>query len=239
MLIDFKAEDETKKPLSQVRHSMKLCYPNRVAGAAVMQFNISCEPTPGWTPGKDDTTPFFIARENRVFTVSMLIQQQREFAFDHFIPLSAFKKCLDRLDASLGQQLEWLDWAPTETRLIRTPLPASDVWVCFAYGSRSIGREIIRKLGRVCFSVVVYDFNQLLLRRDEARGKEAIPGSYSRINKPSVIRNDTVWEEPVETALPYRRYSKVLPIQPGGHSLMCTADNLVLVDVSPLFRRDP
>ncbi|KAF9455070.1 hypothetical protein P691DRAFT_691420 [Macrolepiota fuliginosa MF-IS2] len=229
VLIDFKAEEETKKLVTEARHSMKLCYPDLASEVVVLQFGISCEPAPGWTPGEDDKTPFFISKDNRIFMVTMRIQQRgNDYAFEHFIPLSAFKKCIDHLDTSSGQQLKWSEWAPTDTRLIRSSLPASDVWVCFAYGSRSVGGEF-RRRGNVIFGVVVYDFNQLLFRRNVTTSKDS---SNTRIEKPGpIIQTDEIWTEPVKTSLPYSRYFGELPVRPGGYSIMCTADNLVLVDI--------
>lgn len=236
MLIDFRAEDEMKKKLSEVRNSIKLRYPDMANGTRLTSFSISSEPGPGWATGKDDTSPFFVARDDRIFTVSMRFVQDHEYAFDHFISLSAFEKCLGRLDTSLDQELKWSEWAPTETRMIRTSLPAPGVWVCFAYGSRSIGRELHRKKTGVVFSAVVYDFNQLACRRDAVMNKKpAPPVNYTRVDSSSVIRHETIWTETIETSLPYRRCSRALPIRPGGHSLMCTSDNIILVDVSLTF----
>ncbi len=243
MLLDFRAEDGTRKALEDTTHSLKLCYPSMAGGAAIVEFEVSSEPTPSWTPGPDDKSPFFIANNNRLFAISMRVRcnVRLEFAFDHFVPLSVFWRCLNRLNASPKQQLSWSDWAATDTRLFRASLPASNVWVCFAYGSRSMIRELSRRNGR-SLSLIMYDFNQLAFRRDEARGKEMVPNSYERIKTSGPVPNpalasDPVWAESVQTSLPCGRYVKALPSRPGDPfpSIMCTADNLVLVDVSPLL----
>jgi hypothetical protein len=234
-LIDFRAEGGSKKPLSDVQNSIKLCYPNIAADAAWLEFNIASEPTPSWTPGKDDQTPFFVARENRIFTASMIFaSQSQDLAYDHFIPLSAFKKCLDRLESSKGQELKWSEWAPTETRLVRTGSPSSAVWVCFAHGSRSIAGGMRRRGQRIFFYTYVYNFNQLALRKDKAMNKE-MPENCERVDESRCLSTNSIWAEVVETSLPYKRYSKRLDVPPAPYSLMCTADHLVLVDVSELF----
>lgn len=241
VLLDFRAEDESRKPLGDARHSLTLCYPGLEGGAMVTEFEIASEPTPGWTPGIEDKSPFFVAKENRVFAVSMRVGLSTGFesAFDHFIPLSAFQKCLNLLGESPKQQLQFSDWAATGTRLFRASLPASNVWVCFAYGSRSMTRELLRRAGRTV-SLVMYDFNQLAFQRDEAADKQFVPGSYARIKSPGpTLGNNPVWKglESIKTFLPCSRYVKALPIPTGGNlpSVMCTTDNLVLVDVSPLL----
>ncbi|EKM83555.1 hypothetical protein AGABI1DRAFT_123881 [Agaricus bisporus var. burnettii JB137-S8] len=219
VLIDFKAEDEKMKKLSEVQNSVKLCYPDRVAGTALMSFGISSELPPGWTPGKDDTSPFFVAKDERIFTVSIRFRRGRDFAFDHFIPLAAFQKCTNR--PSSTRELKWSEWAPTETRLIQTSLPASLVWANFTYGSRSIARELRKK----SFSALVYDFNQRACRRDAIlNGTSTAPGKI-------VGGDEAVWKDTLETSLPFRVCSRSLPnIRPRTQALMCSGDNIILVD---------
>ncbi|KXN83876.1 hypothetical protein AN958_00956 [Leucoagaricus sp. SymC.cos] len=236
-LIDFKAEDSTKKSLGEVSNSMKLCYPTIKDEIVYQSFNIASEPNPGWTPGQDDRAPFFVAKENRIFTVSMTLShlEGRDKAFDHFIPLAAFKKCLTRLNTSKARSLPWSEWAPKETRMIRA-LPASEVWVCFVQGSRSIAASYrrIREEGggqSQKFFANVYDFNQLALRREKAVGS-VLPKHCERVDDTrEALDINGIWTENVETSLPYRLYSRNISGTPlGFYYLMCTADHLVLVD---------
>lgn len=222
VLINFKAEDEKMKKLSEVENSIKLCYPERVPGTALTSFGISSELPPGWTPGKDDTTPFFVAKNERIFTVSIRFRRGRDFAFDHFIPLAAFQKYADRRTST--RELKWSEWALTETRLIQTSLPASLVWACFTYGSRSVGRELRKK----SFGALVYDFNQRACRRD------AILNKKSTASSEIAGSDDTIWKETFETLLQFRFCRRSLPnTRPGTQTLMCSSDNLILVNVSP------
>jgi hypothetical protein len=222
VLINFKAEDEKMKKLSEVENSIKLCYPERVSGTTLRSFGISSELPPGWTPAKNDKTPFFVARNERVFTVSIRLRRGKDFAFDHFIPLAAFQKYANRIPSS--RELKWSEWALTDTRLIQTSLPASLVWACFTYGSRSVGRELRKK----SFGALVYDFNQRARRRD------AILNKKSPASAETAGGNDTIWKETFETSLQFRFYRRALPnIRPGTQTLMCSGDNIILVDVSP------
>jgi hypothetical protein len=238
-LIDFKGEDSTRKPLREVRNSIKLCYPSRAQAVSYEEFNIVSEPTPGWTPGIHDKTPFFVARENRVFTVSIRAAREeddRELAYAHFIPIAVFKKCLERLDTSLNQELKWSEWAPEGTRLIRTSLPSSLVWGCFVFGARSMTSVMLRRREdgqiRHLFGAHVYDFNQLALRREKAKGS-LLPANCSLFEGPERLAAiNSIWTEIVETSLPFKRYNQPLPVRPGRHSLMLTSDHIVLVNVS-------
>ncbi|KAF5355885.1 hypothetical protein D9756_004100 [Leucocoprinus leucothites] len=89
-LIDFRAEGATKKSLGEVRNAIKLCYPIRAEDTVYSELDISSDPAPGWTPGKDDKSPFYVAKENRVFAVTIvaITGEGRDAAFRHFIPLS-------------------------------------------------------------------------------------------------------------------------------------------------------
>ena len=51
MLIDFKAEEATHKPLQEVQNVIKLYYPTLVKDASYNTFEISSDPTLGWKPG--------------------------------------------------------------------------------------------------------------------------------------------------------------------------------------------
>lgn len=231
MLIDFKAEEATHKPLQEVRNVIKLRYPTLVKDASYDTFEISSDPAPGWKPGPDDRTPFFVAKENRIFPLSIhIITGDRELAFCHFIPLSTFQKCLDRPNTSVRQEMQWSEWAPRNTRLIQLmvlPLPA---WPCCIFGSRFITSTVIRRVGQVnLIGSRVYDFNQLALRV-----RDSEPRANCKCILQSEVPGEQVWEEEVETSLPYRCFSGTLPVEalPTHKCLMCTADHIVVVDVS-------
>jgi len=236
MLIDFKAEGATHKPLDEVRNAIKLCYPTRANGAFYDTFELSSDPAPGWEPN-DDRAPFFVAKENRVFTLSVhaFRADGEMLAFYHFIPLSTLKKCLGRVNISSRQEMQWSEWAPTSTRLLRTSALPPPVWACCTFGSRFIRTVVSRpagERGRVGHIVAqVYDFNQLALR-----GKDSEPrANYKCILQSELLRKqDYIWTEDVETSLPFRCFSGTLPVEasPAHKYLMCTADHIVLADVS-------
>lgn len=236
MLIDFKAEGATHKPIEEVRNAIKLCYPTRANGAFYETFELFSDPAPGWKPN-DDRVPFFVAEENRVFILNIMADErgERTLGFYHFIPLSAFKKCLGRINISSRQEMQWSEWAPTSTRLTQTSVLPSSAWVCYTFGSRFIRTTVSPHAGQRGHLVAqVYDFNQLALR-----GKDSEPrASYKCILQSELFRNrDSIWTENVETSLPYRCFSRTLPVEasPAHQHLMCTADHIVLVDVSVMI----
>jgi len=232
MLIDFKAEGATRKPIEEVRNAIKLCYPTRANGAFYETFELCSDPAPGWKPN-DDKAPFFVAEENRVFI--LVLADERELGFYHFIPLSAFKQCLGRINISSRQEMQWSEWAPTSTRLLQTSVFPSSVWVCYTFGSRFIRTTVSQHAGERNHVVAqVYDFNQLALRRKDSEPR----ANYKCILQSELIRNqDFIWTEDVVTSLPYRRFSRTLPVvaSPPHQHLMCTADHIVLADVSVMI----
>lgn len=232
MLIDFKAEGATHKPIEEVRNAIKLCYPTRANGAFYDTFELSADPASGWKPN-DDRAPFFVAKENRIFTLNVEATRANEtMAFYHFIPLSAFRKCLGRINMSSRQEMQWSEWAPTSTRLLQTKVLPSSVWECHTFGSRFIRTTVSRRAGERGHIVAqVYDFNQLALRRQNS---EPRAGYKCILQSELVRRQDSIWTENVETSLPYRRFSGTLPVEasPAHMHLMCTADHIVLADVS-------
>lgn len=231
-IIDFRAEDETMKPLEEAHHSLKLCYPHTVRGATVISFNIHCEPSPCWTAGTNEPSPFFLSPGNRVFFASMQIMREQKYQLVHAIPLLVLKKVLGRIGTSGGKHLRWSEWAPRDTRLIPTSNPLYDDGVCFSYGSRYIGKEALATEKLLGFGLLLYDFNQWTLRR---KGEKVPPGDYILVNKPSTLPNKVLFEEHVETSLTFSRYSTTLQL-PIGVDILCSADNIVARHVSFLSR---
>jgi len=166
MLIDFKAEGATHKPIEEVQNAIKLCYPTRANGAFYDSFGLSTDPTSDWKP-HDDRAPFFVAKENRIFTSNGQATGADGTMLNlyHFIPLSAFRKCLGRINISSRQEMQWSEWAPTSTRLLQTETLPSVGWDYNTSGSRSItttGSRRAGESGEVGHIVAqVYDFNQL------------------------------------------------------------------------------
>ncbi|KAF5355886.1 hypothetical protein D9756_004103 [Leucocoprinus leucothites] len=236
-LIDFKAEGATQKSLDEVKNAIKLRYPTRAQGASYRDFDISSEPAPGWTPGKDDRTPFYVAKENRVFTVTITAEMEggRDLAFYHFIPWSVFRGCLNRLDTSQRRELVWSEWAPAGTRLLRTSAPASSVWVCFTFGFRCIASVFLKGQGDqgFTFAAHIYDFNQLSLQREQIKGGGSADNCKTILETSKLKGQGTIWADIVETSLPFRRFTKPLLVRPWPSALplMCTADHIVLVDM--------
>ena len=233
MLIDFKAEGATHKPIEEVRNAIKLCYPARENGAFYENFHLFSDPAPGWKPN-DDRTPFFVAKENRVFALSMdvLMADGRRLGLYHLIPLSALKKYLGRINILSRQEMQWSEWASTSTRLLRISVLPFFVLAYSTFGSRFIRATVSRHAGeRGRIVAQVYDFNQLALQGKNSESR----ADYMCILKSELLKDrDSIWTENVETSLPYRRFSRTLPVKasPAHKYLMCTADHIVLADVS-------
>lgn len=223
------------KPLEEVQHSLRLCYPHTLHDATVISFDIHCEPSPCRTAGTSDSSPFFLSPENRVFFASMQIIKEHKFQLVHAIPLVALKKLLDCIGTSGDKHLHWSEWAPHDTRLIPTSYPIYNGDDCFSYGSRYIGKAVLATGRALSLGILLYDFNQWTFRR---RGENVLPGDYILVNRPSTLPNDVLFEGHVETSLKFSRFSFTVQL-PIGVDILCSADNIIARYVSSLAQNPP
>ena len=133
---------------------------------------------------------------------------------------------------------EWKQWMLQHTRMHITPRSEpSYIWVCHVFGTRFVIIE--RALDEECRSAVrIYDFNQSAIQRDAQMSAKS--GDSGRIETTTnVIAAGHPFTVNVLTTLPY--WTNVSSLEgvlacDHGCQMMCSEDNIVIVDVS--FLRD-
>ena len=251
LVLDFMEEIEGPRPQNvlELDTGVHFRYPLLDEQITLVDFEIRADPAPAWRPGYSANVPFHLARNQRLYVVSLWVHVNASVrCLVLFVPsktlLNEVKKVAE--DKKLGRQvLLWRDWGPTGTRMMLSHHPHSHIWVCYVYGMRYIALEAERNTGQKVWARV-YDFNDAPLRRglseeDKANMKSGT-GFMSKERS-----TETVWEtgtsrvygakwifrEKVETSLPFRWRSVELPdTSEPSVSAMVTEDNIILVEVS-------
>lgn len=201
---------------------------------------IRSDPAPAWTPHPDLKVPFYTARNERLFVLTLRVFE----ATGHlhclllFIPSSTLTSRIDDLAPDdENRTFTWEDWGPTATRLIHAPPRMTHVWVCYVFGTKFVFKRIVNNKTAVC----IMDFNTLPVKRRKAEaGDEMEPGLEDSSYETTVttIPAGTVFNDLVSTSLPFRSHTLVFdsPSQNGPIPLtavMLSEDSLILVvDVS-------
>jgi hypothetical protein len=250
--VDFQKEGSARRCVTDLETGVSFRYAPLEPSTFLIAMEVRSDPAPGWSPRFDVDVPFHLAKNHRMYVVSLWLQVPTGVrCLMLFIPWNTLMKRVQERDSSDGRPsvYQWDEWGPDGSRLVVSPHPHSTVWVCYVYGMRYVSLETddSNEERLVCR---VYDFNPLGLRRalrdvtDESRvirevgiGEE-IKTSAETIFQlaPSVISDEDLFEGEIQTGenVPYRW--KSLPLH-GLHSdsryaVMCTEDNLVVVDVS-------
>ncbi|EAU92699.2 hypothetical protein CC1G_01744 [Coprinopsis cinerea okayama7 len=250
-VVNFMKEGNEKKNFDQLKTTISFRYPplNRDLFIPVA-FEVRSDPSPPWEPRFDVNVPFHLAKNHRVYIVSLWVQVSEGIqCLMMFVPLTTFMKHLEQapLEKEENRIRIWDEWGPTGTRLMISPHSHSHVWVCYVYGTRYVALESHNVLRRDELLCRTYDFNQPGLRRalrtadesqivrEEGVGEE-IKTSTETIYQlaPTVIPEGDIFAREVRTSLPYRWRSIPLGDVAGrlqtSYSVMCTEDNLIVID---------
>jgi hypothetical protein len=228
MVLDFKAESNESHAVDEAEHVYSFRYPVLTTTANPIKFEIRSDPSPSWAPDPGLKVPFYIAKRNRVYAISLwLLVHNRLRAVTLLVPLSTFLSCMDGSSSHHPPNVfQWFDWGPQGTRMLTNRIPPSDVWVCYTYGLKYVAFRKVKNR----FAVDVYDFNQPALSRALQQNHDT--GAEISAIDPSIFEEDEIFEDGIETSLPYRLRTLPLDLRSIAHvAVMCSEDSLIIVDV--------
>ncbi|KAG2358430.1 hypothetical protein BDR07DRAFT_1611922 [Suillus spraguei] len=215
-----------------VNYICSLGYPKMKAD--VIDMLIRSEPTPGWSPSQTVQTPFFFARSDRIFTITMRVSPESNPSEECTILIIPLSTIMAQVELSCNTQkriVPWTEWGPNGSyMLLRNP---SDTWVCYVYGMKFI-QLLPWKKGN---SARVYDFNKHAARRDVRNEQTTEPKlPWKRLGMPQSLNSRcSAFAEEVYTYLPGRVATvEVMPSDASSHAweaAMIGEDNIVLVSV--------
>ncbi|KAG0697056.1 hypothetical protein DFH29DRAFT_174755 [Suillus ampliporus] len=129
--------------------------------------------------------------------------------------------------------INWDEWGPTGTRFMKSP-PHSYTWTGYVFGCKFVSLVTLPKAaaGRQSQTLEMWDFNQLATRRAATLGFKR--ENIRRVYDATVVK-DRVFVKTIRTSLPYSVTTRPLPPprspeEPTFTDVMCSEDNLLLVD---------
>lgn len=191
---------------------------------------------PGPLAEVNDTVPFYQDNEDFIVVVTMMFTAND--TTENVVHFFSSKYLIALVKSQTDRPFGVYTWMLRDTRMFITPdSEPSNIWVCHVFGTRFVIIE--RAPDGKCRSVVrIYDFNQSAIQRDAQMS--AKPGESGRIESTTnVIAAGNPYEADVTTGLPY--WTNVASLEgvlacDQGCQMMCSEDNIVIVDVS--FLRD-
>ncbi|KAI9056374.1 hypothetical protein FKP32DRAFT_1639392 [Trametes sanguinea] len=220
-------------------------YPALGENFATISMSIRSDPAPNWTPNAAHKVPFHVARQDRLFVITLWVVQgnMHILPFISLVPSWTFLDCIRTLSPGETQRIfDWHEWGPTGSRLIPAPPTHTSVWVCYVYGL-TFALSIRQGTQR---GIVAFDFNQHAVRRVQAQeereraemGPQAWAtqqGSRRKLVQADdrVFHPPSVFKDEVRTSLPYilRKTAQFAPEEGEGHfdAVMISEDSLILV----------
>lgn len=234
--LDVISIDNCNKEMVPYRNVSYICgleYPKMKA--RIVDMLIRSEPTPGWAPSHSLQTPFFSARSDRIFTITLRVSPEtnsHEECTVLVVPLSTILAQVDLSHDIPKRRVPWKEWGPYGSHMLyRNP---SETWVCYVYGAKFI-QLLPWEKGK---QARVYDFNKYSARRD-VRNEQTTPPkllAWKRLRRPYSLNSQcSAFDEEVYTHLPGR--VAIVDVMPNDTSqdweaAMIGEDNIVMVSVS-------
>ncbi|KAI8989158.1 hypothetical protein BD414DRAFT_486239 [Trametes punicea] len=228
-------------------------YPALADNFATISMSIRSDPAPNWTPNPALKAPFHIARQDRLFVITLWVVQgnMHILPFISLVPSWTLLDCIRKLAARETMRVfDWAEWGPHGSRLIPAPPTHTSVWVCYVYGL-TFALSIRQGTQR---GVVTFDFNQLAVRRlQEVEAREAaemgpMAWALQQGTRRMLVQADErtfqppdVFKDEVRTSLPYimRKASPSSSEEGEGHidAVMLSEDSLVMVSSPSHIRK--
>ncbi|KAG1762733.1 hypothetical protein EDD22DRAFT_952902 [Suillus occidentalis] len=230
-IVSINSFSKEMKEYKDVSYICGLEYPKMKA--SVLDMLIRSEPTPGWSPSQTVETPFFFARSDRIFTITLRVtvdHNSTEECTVLIVPLSTIMAQVESSGGTQKRNVPWKEWGPNGSHIfLRTP---SEVWVCHVYGMKFIQLLPWNK-GKFAR---VYDFNRYAARRDVCNEQTTEPKiQWKRLGMPQSLNvRCSTFDEKVNTYLPGRVAN--IEVIPNGDShdweaAMISEDNIIVISV--------
>jgi hypothetical protein len=223
LAVNFRKESNDRKDLGDIEHCRIFLYPEF---ADVYRLCMEIRADPGTSSATNSRVPFALDTQTFILVVTLYVVGMDSFSknFVHFIPSEFLLSVVECGDGQSADPLDWSSWGPLNTRLLVTPQEPSDIWVCYVYGNKFV---ISEEVGLHGYSGRLFDFSKRKLWNvDKADGPGA-PATGTLIKA-----KDNLLVDDVDSHLPY--WSRPFSLE-DGHchcAVLCSEDNIILVDVS-------
>ena len=223
VVMDFEKESSEPHTVQDLQYTVNLYYPEFYHKRVFfLDIDIRADPGPSWRPNAKLQVPFSQDTSNTLFVVTLwTLLEDSVQSLVQFLPSNGLSSLIKNEVTSY----EWEEWGPHRSRLFIPPQPHSDIWVCYVHGWKYVTSEE-PGASEDGFMARLYDFNQ------DTRISAGVDRSWQCKKTRTVLAPGTIFEDTVETLLPYR--SQVLSLKDAhNHCLaLFSEDHIILVDVS-------
>jgi hypothetical protein len=231
VVMDFQKESSEPHTFDDLQCAVKFRYPEfDEQQVFFLDIEIRADPGPSWQPNTKLQVPFYQDTSNALFVVSLWI------LFGNVV--QCLVQCLPSnglvaspLENEVPNYYEWEEWGSHSSRFFLRPQPHSETWVCYVHGWKYVVSEPGASEGASedGFVARLYDFNQAIINRNYRDTRSSAVADGWLCKKAGSVLG-TIFEDLVETTLPYR--SQVLSIEDAHeHCLaLCSEDHIIMVD---------
>jgi hypothetical protein len=235
VMLDFVAEGPERRELNAVENAFTFYFPRLAEDMDITDIQIRSDPAPIWTPDPKLAVPFFTARHNRLYVITLGVVNGTFRTVLLYALGNTFLSLIKQADGQGNKQFGWDRWGPDGTRMMIPQHAHSRTWVCYVYGTRCVTTKRWSRTRRL----YLYDFNQPALRwskqkdarmsdMNNAVEDDELEGYLACVTAPTRLEAGDIFEEEVETRLGYRMgYWTVPGVMPL--EAMCSEDGLILV----------
>ncbi|KAI0695131.1 hypothetical protein BC835DRAFT_1273744 [Cytidiella melzeri] len=240
-VMNFKTASSNLTVLQNAPFECALRWPTLQPWAVALAMSIRSDPSPGWRPHPDLKVPFQTAQNGRLFAITLWVAEGANiYTLLLFVPFSTVTSHLKSL-ATPSQILEWEQWGPEGSRMMKAPDGHSMIWVCYIFGQSFIAPWRTPRYTELPVgpkAIQILDFNQLVIKKELV--KEENETAVTKINNsPHELRLGSIFQETVTTSLPYRRKVIDVPLHPYHtfSAVMLSEDSIVTVTSDPNVRQ--
>ena len=233
VVMDFQKESSEAHTFEDLQCVVKFRYPEfDEQRVFFLDIEIRADPGPSWKPSTKLQVPFYQDTSNALFVVTLwILFEDVVQSLVQFLPSNGLVASL--LETEVPTYYEWEEWGPHSSRFLLPPQPHSEAWVCYVHGWKYVMSEPGASDGASedGFVARLYDFNQVIINRNYRDTRSSAVADGWLCKRAGTVLG-TIFEDLVETTLPYR--SQVLSLGDAhNHCLaLCSEDHIIMVDVS-------
>lgn len=229
VVMDFQQESIEPHTLEHLQCAIKFYYPE-FESAFFLDIDIRSDPSPLWRPDVKLHVPFSQDTNNVLLVVSLWILMGDRHTVKCLIQFLPSNGLASLVGNAVTTRYEWGGWGPHRSRFLISA-GHSDTWVCYVHGCKYVVSE--PNTSQHGFVAQLYDFNQVGINRNcRGSGGKGTVDQWLYKTVGTVFGPKTMFEDLVESTLPYR--SQVLCLEDAHkhcHAL-CSEDHIIMVDVS-------
>ncbi|KAF8807737.1 hypothetical protein BYT27DRAFT_7189834 [Phlegmacium glaucopus] len=226
VVLNFQQESSEPHNFEDLQCAVKFSYPEfEDRQSFFLDIDIRADPGPSWRPNAKLQAPFSQDTSHTLFVVSLWMRMEGALGcLVQFLPSNGLTSLIE----SEVTSYEWEEWGPHRSRFFIPSQPHSGTWVCYVYGSKYVKLE--PDASQDGLVVHLYDFNQVAINRNYRDTMDKETGDRWQCKRAGTLVAETIFEDLVETTLPYR--SQALSLKDiHNHCLaLCSEDHIIIVD---------